>query len=135
MDVNEEEENLLESKKQVPKRDSHGRLLPGYTANPIGRKPDQYKIDKETLIRAIQEVEKGKGKQFLHHIIERAYRSDTVLNKIIDKFFADVSITELKNTGNMPLVVHLTQFLESRRQEKEKNITPVDPVEDENQSK
>ena len=111
-----------------------GRFLPGNRFSP-GRPPDQYKIDKETLIRAIQEVEKGKGKQFLHHIIERAYRSDTVLNKIIDKFFADVSITELKNTGNMPLVVHLTQFLESRRQEKEKNITPVDPIEDENQSK
>ena len=111
-----------------------GRFLPGNRLSP-GRPPDKYKIDKETLLRAIQEVEKGKGKQFLHHIIERAYRSDTVLNKIIDKFFADVSITELKNTGNMPLVVHLTQFLEARRQEKEKNITPVEPIEDENPSK
>ena len=88
--------------KDLVKRDEHGRILPGSAGiNPVGRLPDKLKIDTDTLLDALKIVEKGKKKPFLVHAWERAYKSDSVLKLMIDKFVANkaISLDQLGNTG------------------------------------
>ena len=61
-------------------------------------------IIKKVNIGISKIVEKEK-KEFLFKALEIAYSNPQVMNKLPDKFFADISISDLKNTGCKPFNV------------------------------
>jgi len=105
-------------------RDSKGRFLPGSKAA-IGNK--SVKLDKKALIEAMQIVEKEKKIPFLVQTFKMAYKYPQVMNKVLDKFFADLSISELKNSSGMPFNLFITQYLQQEKKEKQEKVINPKP--------
>jgi len=100
--------------RKVENKDKLGRFLPG---NQAARGNKSVKLDKDALIEAMKTVENLKKKPFLENVFEMAYKYPQVMNKILDKFFADLSIAELRgNSGAWN--VFITQFIEEKREKK-----------------
>ena len=70
-------------------RDIAGKFTKGNQLQ-VSRKP----ITKELLERAIENVEGRHDTRLIEHIIERAYVSDKVLMKLVDKFVPNLTIAE-----------------------------------------
>ena len=89
------------------KRDKLGRVLPGSSLNPAGSLPDKLKIDTDSLLESLKTVEKAKHKPILQHIWERAYKSDTVLKALMDKFIANkgVPLDQFGNAGQFNVTI------------------------------
>ncbi len=96
-------------------RDSRGRFQPGHQ---ISRHNKSCKIDKDALLRAMKKVEMIRKEPFLEHVFNVAYENPAVLNKLLDKFFADLSFAELKAEGTGPLNVYITQYIEKKEDAK-----------------
>jgi len=70
-------------------RNSKGLFVKGNKLQ-VSNKP----ITKELMERAIENVEKRHDTRLIEHVIERAYISDKVLMKVIDKFVPNLTIAE-----------------------------------------
>ena len=88
-------------------RDKSGRLLPG-SKLAIGNK--SLRIDTETLLETLKEVEKEKKKPIMKHIWEVAYRDNKFLAKVLDKFIANKGIDINQLTGGGQYVVNIQYF-------------------------
>jgi len=115
---------MSEKDKQIKKHDQNfikttkgNRFAPG---NQVAKGNKHVKIDKETLIEAMKTVEKDKKKAFFVRAFEMAYNNPAVMNKLLDKFVADIPVSELKNTTGNQFNVIIQQF--SPDKEKEKDI-------------
>ena len=77
---------------------------PGVSGNPNGR-PKRGSL--ETMFReAMEEVKKRhNGKDIIHHFVERAYKSDTVLICVMKKLIADKIHVDGDGTGGVQLYV------------------------------
>jgi len=107
-----------------PQRDKYGRFLPG---NSVSKGNKSVKLDKKALIEAMQIVEKEKKIPFLVQTFKMAYKYPQVMNKVLDKFFADLSISELKNSSGMPFNLFITQYLQQEKQAKEEKVINPKP--------
>jgi len=76
-------------KKLIEGRDLAGKFTKGNKLQ-VSRKP----ITKELLEHAIEKVGKRHDTRLIEHIIERAYKNDNVLMKIVDKFVPNITIAE-----------------------------------------
>ena len=70
-------------------RDTKGMFVKGNKLQ-VSKKP----ITKELLERAIEKVEKLHDTRLIEHVIERAFKDDKVLMKVIDKFVPNLTIAE-----------------------------------------
>ena len=70
-------------------RDIAGKFTKGNKLQ-VSRRP----ITKELLERAIEKVEKQHDTRLIEHVIERAFKDDKVLMKVIDKFVPNLTIAE-----------------------------------------
>ena len=70
-------------------RDPLGKFVKGNQLQ-VSKKP----ITKELLERAIEKVEKQHDTRLIEHVIERAFKDDKVLMKVIDKFVPNLTIAE-----------------------------------------
>lgn len=70
-------------------RDIAGKFTKGNKLQ-VSKKP----ITKELLEHAIEKVEKRHDTRLIEHIIERAFESDKVLMKLVDKFVPNVTVAE-----------------------------------------
>ena len=70
-------------------RNTKGMFVKGNKLQ-VSKKP----ITKELLERAIEKVEKLHDTRLIEHVIERAFKDDTVLMKVIDKFVPNLTIAE-----------------------------------------
>jgi hypothetical protein len=70
-------------------RDLAGKFTRGNKLQ-VSRKP----ITKELLEHAIEKVEKKHDTRLIEHIIERAFESDKVLMKLVDKFVPNITVAE-----------------------------------------
>lgn len=85
---------MAEPKKDIDEnRDEKGRFVEGNCANPTGR-PRESGVNE--LRRAIEKAQKDKEKDFLEHLVERAYTSDTVLVAIAKKLWPDLRATDAR---------------------------------------
>jgi len=81
-------------------KDGDGHFMPGQSANPAGRPVGSgNKISITKLIEAIKEVESGvEGEatktELLIHLVQRAYKSDTVLLGLFKKLLPDLKVVE-----------------------------------------
>ena len=72
-----------------PERDDNGRLLPGNTANPLGRPKGSISV--VSAIKAkLQECPEGKEKTYLHYLVE----------KIMKKAVIDDDVSMIKDIIN-----------------------------------
>ena len=70
-------------------RDIAGKFTKGNKLQ-VSKKP----ITRELMERAIEKVEKRHDTRLIEHIIERAFVSDKVLMKVVDKFVPNLTIAE-----------------------------------------
>ena len=70
-------------------RDIAGKFTKGNQLQ-VSKRP----ITKELLERAIEKVEKQHDTRLIEHVIERAFKDDKVLMKVIDKFVPNLTIAE-----------------------------------------
>ncbi|TET08501.1 MAG: hypothetical protein E3J83_03380 [Candidatus Atribacteria bacterium] len=70
-------------------RDIAGQFIKGNKLQ-VSRKP----ITRELLERAIEKVEKRHDTRLIEYIIERAFKDDKVLMKLVDKFVPNLTIAE-----------------------------------------
>ena len=106
--------NIEPYNRKEENKDEKGRFLPG---NQAARGNKSVKLDKDALIEAMKTVENLKKKPFLEKVFEMAYEYPQVMNKILDKFFADLSIAELRGSSGA-WNVFITQFIEEKREKK-----------------
>ena len=106
MDKTKDKNDNYRDRNGLAKRDERGRLLPGSVINPNGHN-DKLKIDTDSLLESLKTVEKAKHKPILQHIWERAYRSDTVLKALMDKFIANkgVPLDQFGNAGQFNVTI------------------------------
>lgn len=118
-----EQADYLPLPEEVAPRDEKGRLLPGAKLAKMKRRT----YDLDELKTAIRTVEKRRKRRLLEHFIERAFKNDTVLIALLKKFVPDITIKDIRNTGN-PFNVFITKFLTGNieiPQEEPKNVTNV----------
>lgn len=101
-----EQADYLPLPEEVAPRDEKGRLLPGAQLAKMRRRT----YDLDELKIAIRTVEKRRKKKLLEHFIDRAFKNDTVLIALLKKFVPDITIKDIRNTGN-PFNVFITKFL------------------------
>jgi hypothetical protein len=106
------ESEYLPTPDEVAPRDARGRLLPGAQLSKMKKRT--YNL--EELRQAINTVEKRKRKKLLEHFISRAYKSDKVLIALLKKFVPDITVRDIRNTGN-PFNVFITKFLTTEAKE------------------
>lgn len=80
---------MLKNKNEIEGRDVAGKFTKGNKLQ-VNQKP----ITRELLERAIERVEKRHDCRLIEHIIERAYKDDKVLMKLVDKFVPNLTIAE-----------------------------------------
>lgn len=112
-----DKEEIIPSNGNIPNRDGKGKFLPG---NKCAKGNKSVKIDKEIFIESMGIVEKAKNKCFWVRAFEMAWDTPAVMNKILDKFFADLSIAEIKGLGE-PFNLFVTYF-GGKMEEKEKEL-------------
>jgi hypothetical protein len=78
--------------------------------NQVSRGNKNVRIDTETLLETLKEVEKEKKKPIMKHIWEVAYRDNKFLAKVIDKFIANKGIDISNLTGGGQYVVNIQYF-------------------------
>ena len=118
-----EKADYLPLPEDVAPRDEKGRLRPGAKLAKMKRRT----YDLDELKTAIRTVEKRRKRRLLEHFIERAFKNDTVLIALLKKFVPDITIKDIRNTGN-PFNVFITKFLTGNIEipkEEPKNVTNV----------
>ena len=107
-----------QNNKDFIKTPKGNRFAPG---NQVAKGNKHIKIDKDTLIEAMQIVEKDKKKAFFVRAFEMAYSNPAVMNKMLDKFVADISISESKDIKANQFNIIIQTY--SDRKKEEKDIT------------
>jgi len=102
----QKETEYLPTPDEVAPRDKLGRLLPGSQLAKMRKRT----YDLAELKQAINTVESRKRKKLLEHFIDRAFKSDQVLIALLKKFVPDITVKDIRNTGN-PFNVFITKFL------------------------
>ncbi len=87
-------------------RDPHGRFTKGSQPIQRGRVRGSRNFTTE-LLRAIRNVEKTEGKEFLIHVLQRAFKSDQVMVKVLDKLVADKS---KEVSSPEPIVINVVEY-------------------------
>ena len=85
--------------------------------NQVSRGNKSVKIDKDALTKAMSVVATEEETEFLVQALRMAYKYPQVMCKLLDKFFSDLSIAELKGDPGA-WNVFITLFNEKKREEK-----------------
>ena len=127
-EIEEKTENVTASKTQV-KRDWHGRLLPGASLNPKGSTPQAVSLDKQAVLKAMQDAGTRHGKAFIDFVFDKAYSNNTVLCKVLDKLVADVSlgIKTADIIGNT-IILQFTNYKPEAKEEAKEAIIAKDAI-------
>ena len=107
VDISDQSLDIETIKAPVLKRDAHGRLLPGQQSlNPGGRSRD-IRTAQAKLYKALEKVEKRKGKKFLEHYVEEAYKDRAMAIALLRKIIPDLKAidvtTENRDVWNIVL--------------------------------
>jgi hypothetical protein len=105
------------SKKHAPARDDHGRLLPGYTANPNGRPLKGYSITEtlKEMMAAQPEIKKALGTK----LIELALKGDLTAIKLLMSYMDGMPKQEIEqtvvNSTELSLLQHIVTHGQSQQ--------------------
>ena len=95
MDNKEEKEGKEASQNNRSGQATHiltpqgARFAPG---NQVARGNKAISLDKQAVLKAMQEAGTRHGKAFIDFVFDKAYSNNTVLCKVLDKLIADVSL-------------------------------------------
>lgn len=113
-------EEQVDTSENKPKRDEHGRLLPGNTANPNGRPPDteQDKIVKKATKELIKEYKESLGEALpliKPIIIAKALEGDmTAIKEIHDRVMDKAKQPTDITTDGESLNTALVRFIDGK---------------------